>query len=95
MNDAMMVLIISTTVVTIVQAIFWRWVSSVSDNSKDNAKKLESFGAEMADLRAEIYRDYPSKSDVHMDNQKILDSLKELKSDVKQLSDKLDKKVDK
>ena len=60
MNDAMMVLIIST-VVGLISTIFWRWVSTVSDGSM----------------------------------QTIMDGLKEIKVEVKEVGNKLDKKADK
>lgn len=78
-----------------IQAIFWRWVSSIGDSNKENSKRLENFGSELAELRAEVYRDYQSKNNAHIDNQRILESLSDLKTDVKELSHKLDKKVDK
>lgn len=92
--DAMGMLAI-TTVATVVQAIFWRWVSSISDTSKDNAKKLEDYATELGRLRAEIYRDYQSKGDAHTDNQRIMQALTKIETDVGKISDKLDKKVDK
>lgn len=94
MNDTYLVLTISI-VAGVIQAIFWRWVSSIGDSNKENSKKLEHFGAELAELRAEVYRDYQSKNNAHIDNQRILESLSDLKADVKELSHKLDKKVDK
>nr|DAP86859.1 MAG TPA: hypothetical protein [Caudoviricetes sp.] len=42
-----------------------------------------------------MYRNYQSKSDAHIDNQRILESLSDLKADVKELGHKLDKKADK
>lgn len=94
MNDTYLVLTISI-VAGVIQAIFWRWVSSIGDSNKENSKRLENFGSELAELRAEVYRDYQSKNNAHIDNQRILESLSDLKTDVKELSHKLDKKVDK
>lgn len=94
MTDTYLVLTISI-VAGVIQAIFWRWVSSIGDSNKENSKKLENFGSELAELRAEVYRDYQSKNNAHIDNQRILESLSDLKADVKELSHKLDKKVDK
>lgn len=94
MNDTYIVLTISI-VATIVQAIFWRWVSSIGDSSKDNSKKLEAFGEQLSTLRAEIYRDYQSKTDSHKDNDRIMQSLHEIKTELNKVNDKLDKKADK
>lgn len=94
MSDTYIVLTISI-VATIVQAIFWRWVSSIGDSNKENTKKLESFGVELADLRAEMYRDYPTKADSHKDSERIMQSLQEIKTELGKVNDKLDKKADK
>ena len=84
-----------TTVVTIVQAIFWRWVSSVSDNSKDNAKKLEDMKTDISGFKLDVSQNYQSKADAHHDMQTIMDGLKEIKVEVKEVGNKLDKKADK
>ena len=84
-----------TTVVTIVQAIFWRWVSSVSDNSKDNAKKLEDMKTDISGFKLDVSQNYQSKAEAHRDMQTIMDGLKEIKVEVKEVGNKLDKKADK
>lgn len=92
--DAMGMLVI-TTVATIVQAIFWRWVSSVSDSSKDNAQRLDDAKEELARFKLEVASDYQKKSDAHIDNERIMKGLDDIKTDVKELSHKLDRKMDK
>ena len=94
MSDTYIVLTISI-VATIVQAIFWRWVATLSSSQDENRLQISTLKSEVRDLRAEMYRNYQSKSDAHIDNQRILDSLSDLKADVKELGHKLDKKADK
>ena len=94
MSDTYIVLTISI-VATIVQAIFWRWVATLSSSQEKNRLQISTLKSEVSDLRAEMYRNYQSKSDAHIDNQRILDSLSDLKADVKELGHKLDKKADK
>ncbi|AWY19462.1 MULTISPECIES: hypothetical protein [Moraxella] len=94
MSDTYVVLTISI-VATIVQAIFWRWVATLSSSQDENRLQISTLKSEVSDLRAEMYRNYQSKSDAHIDNQRILDSLSDLKADVKELGHKLDKKADK
>ncbi|MCG7412047.1 MULTISPECIES: hypothetical protein [Moraxella] len=94
MSDTYIVLTISI-VATIVQAIFWRWVATLSSSQDENRLQISTLKSEVSDLRAEMYRNYQSKSDAHIDNQRILDSLSDLKADVKELGHKLDKKADK
>lgn len=94
MSDTYVVLTISI-VATIVQAIFWRWVATLSSSQDENRLQLNQLKSDIAELRSEMYRNYQSKSDAHIDNQRILDSLSDLKADVKELGHKLDKKADK
>lgn len=94
MSNAMLMLTIST-VAGIIQAVFWRWVSSISDARKEDSKKIEELSQRISALSYELYKEYQSKVDAHLDNQKILESLRELKTDVNKISEKLDKKVDK
>lgn len=84
-----------TTIIGLITTAFWRWVSTISDSSKENSKKIEMISSEVAELRAEIYRDYQSKGEAHIDSQRILQALNKIESDVGRISDKLDRKVDK
>lgn len=94
MNDAMMVLIIST-VVGLISTIFWCWVSTVSDGSKDNTKKVDDLRTDLTSFKLEVSQNYQSKADAHRDMQTIMDGLKEIKVEVKEVGNKLDKKADK
>lgn len=94
MSDTYLVLTISI-VAGIIQAIFWRWVATLSSSQDENRQQLNNIKTEIGELRAEMYRNYQSKSDAHIDNQRILESLSDLKADVKELGHKLDKKADK
>lgn len=94
MNDTYVVLTISI-VATIVQACFWRWVANLSTTQEKNSSQLDGLKVQINELRAEMYRNYQSKSDAHLDSNRILESLNDLKADVKELGYKLDKKADK
>ena len=94
MSDAMMVLIISTAV-GLISTIFWRWVSTVSDGSKDNTKKVDDLRTDLTGFKLEVSQNYQSKADAHRDMQTIMDGFKEIKGEVKEVSNKLDKKADK
>ena len=83
------------TIVTLITTVFWRWVSSISQVQDKNSKQIEDVGADVANLKAEVYRDYQSKSESHRDNAQIIDMLREIKNDVTRLGDKMDKKADK
>lgn len=94
MNDTYIVLAVSI-VATIIQAIFWRWVAILSSSQDDNRVQINQLKAELAELRAEIYRDYPSKNDMHKDYDRIMQSLQKIENDIEKIGDKLDTKVDK
>lgn len=94
MSDTYLIFIVGI-VATVAQAIFWKWVQGINDERKADRAKIELLGAEIGQLRSEVYRNYQSKSDAHIDNQRILESLNDLKADVKELGHKLDKKADK
>lgn len=83
------------TVVTLVSTVFWRWVSSISQVQEKNGSQIDTVAADVAALKAEVYRDYQSKSESHRDNAQIIDMLREIKTDVTRLGDKMDKKADK
>lgn len=83
------------TVVTLVSTVFWRWVSSISQIQDKNSAQIDDVAAVVAALKAEVYRDYQSKSESRHDNTQILDMLREIKTDVTRLGDKMDKKADK
>ncbi len=83
------------TVVTLVSTVFWRWVSSISQVQDKNGSQIDAVAADVAALKAEVYRDYQSKSESHRDNAQIIDMLREIKNDVTRLGDKMDKKADK
>lgn len=94
MTDAMVMFGISS-IFTIVTAIFWRWVTALSSARDKDSTKIDDLTAEVADLKAEVYRDYQSKSESHRDNEQIIDMLREIKNNVTRLGDKMDKKADK
>lgn len=83
------------TVVTLVSTVFWRWVSSISKVQDSNTAQISDVAADVAALKSEMYRDYQSKSESRHDNTQILDMLREIKTDVTRLGDKMDKKADK
>ncbi len=92
--DAIGMLLI-TAVVGFITTIFWRWVSTVSDTSKDNSKKLEDVKSEMGLFKLHVSENYQSKTEAHKDMTLIMETLKEIKGDVKEIGNKLDKKADK
>jgi hypothetical protein len=83
------------TVVTLVSTVFWRWVSSISHTQDKNGAQIDEVAADVANLKAEVYRDYQSKTESHRDNAQIMDMLREIKDNVTRLGDKMDKKADK
>ena len=83
------------TVVTLVSTVFWRWVSSISQVQEKNGNQIDTVAADVAALKAEVYRDYQSKNESRHDNEQILEMLREIKTNVSKLNDKLDKKADK
>ena len=83
------------TVVTLVSTVFWRWVSSISQIQDKNSAQIDDVAAVVSALKAEVYRDYQSKDESRHDNTQILDMLREIKTDVTRLGDKMDKKADK
>lgn len=83
------------TVVTLISTVFWRWVSSISQTQDKNSAQIDEVARDVAALKAEVYRDYQSKSESHRDNAQIIDMLREIKNDVTRLGDKMDKKADK
>lgn len=94
MGDAMIMFAISS-VFTVVTAIFWRWVTALSSARDKDSAKIDALTGELASLKAEVYRDYQSKSESHRDNAQIIDMLQEIKTNVTRLGDKIDQKADK
>lgn len=94
MTDTLIMFIISS-VFTVVSAVFWRWVANISTARREDLAKIEALNTELSDLKSEVYRNYQSKSESHRDNGQILDMLREIKTDVTRLGDKMDKKADK
>jgi hypothetical protein len=94
MGDAMIMFGISS-VFTVVTAIFWRWVTALSSARDKDSAKIDALTGELALLKAEVYRDYQSKSESHRDNAQIIDMLQEIKTNVTRLGDKIDQKADK
>lgn len=92
MSDTYIVLTISI-VATIVQACFWRWVANLSSSQDKNSSQLDELKAQINELRAEIYRNYQSKSDAHLDSQRILERVSDLRVDVKELGHKLESTI--
>lgn len=94
MVNSLIVLGVSTTI-GLVQAVFWRWVSGISDAQKSNTQDIAKLRVEVSELKAEIYLNYPTKSDMHKDNDKIMQSLTKIEHQLEKVNDKLDKKADK
>ena len=94
MTDTLIMFALAT-VVTLVSTVFWRWVSSISQIQDKNGSQIDDVAADVAALKAEVYRDYQSKSESRHDNTQVLDMLREIKIDVTRLGDKMDKKADK
>ena len=94
MTDTLIMFALAT-VVTLVSTVFWRWVSSISQIQDKNGSQIDDVAADVAALKAEVYRDYQSKSESRHDNTQILAMLREIKTDVTRLGDKMDKKADK
>ena len=84
-----------STIAALIQAVFWRWVSNLSDAQQNTHRQISIIKDKVNDLQAEIYRDYPSKADVHRDSERIMQSLSDIKTQLEKVNDKLDKKVDK
>lgn len=94
MSDAYILSIIGI-VATIAQGIGWYWVNSVKNTATDNAKKYDELKTEFAEFKLAVSKDYQSKADAQRDMQNIMDVLREIKVEVKEVSHKLDKKADK
>ena len=84
-----------TTGVTIAQAIFWYWVNSLKNSSQENTKKIDDVKKEVTDFKLEVSQNYQTKADAHRDMQTIIETLREIKAEVKEVGNKLDKKADK
>lgn len=95
MNLEAMGMLAITTVIGLITTAFWRWVSIISDSNKDNTKKLDDVKADFNRFRLDVTQNYQSKTDAHKDTALIMDMLKEIKGDVKELSAKIDLKMDK
>lgn len=80
---------------TIAQGIFWYWVNSLKNNSQENTKNIDSINSKLNDFKLQVTEQYQSKADAHRDMNLIMETLKEIKVEVKEVSNKLDKKADK
>lgn len=83
------------TVTTLLMAIFWKWVDALKKGQEKDRKKIDELNKAHADLQVEIYRGYQSKQDAHVDSERIIKMLEDIKDNVGKLNDKLDRKADK
>ncbi|WII93173.1 hypothetical protein QEO94_11240 [Kingella negevensis] len=74
-----------------VVAAFWRWADKLGKNDDEITKKLEL----MLKQIHEVELSYQSKDEAKRERSEVMDLLREIKSSLKEVSDKLDKKVDK
>lgn len=72
-------------------AAFWRWADKLGKNDDEITKKLEL----MLKQIHEVELSYQSKDEAKRERSEVMDLLREIKSSLKEVSDKLDKKVDK
>lgn len=75
-------------ILTLTSGFFWHWVKSIEQITSENRKKI-------AELQAQLYKEYPNKGDLHHSLSLILDGVKEVKNQMDRLDERLDKKVDK
>lgn len=90
-----LVILVISTVLGLIQAVFWRWVANLSDAQKANLTEINAIKDKVTALQAEIYRDYTSKTDAHKDSERIMQTLNDIKAQLEKVNDKLDKKADK
>lgn len=69
----------------------WFWVNGLSQRLKE----AEQERAKLRERLHDVEKGYQSKTDARELRQEILDNLREIKSSLKEVNEKLDKKADK
>lgn len=79
----------------LISTVFWKWVSTISKARDKDSAKLDKLTSELSSIKLDVAMNYQSKTEAHRDSEQVLDMLKEIKNDLKQLNNKLDRKADK
>lgn len=79
----------------LITAGFWLWVNTMSGHIKELRKELFMLNEKLHNIEKHMDRQYQSKEDARIDKKEIIDLLKEIKGDLKEVNNKLDRKVDK
>lgn len=78
-------------VVSLLIAALWHWVKGVAEGQKSIEREIEK----LLNKVHEVEKNYQSRSDAKEEKNAIMQLLKEIKNDLKEVSSKLDRKVDK
>ncbi|WP_085357863.1 hypothetical protein [Neisseria dumasiana] len=78
-------------VVSFLIALLWYWVKGISDNLKDARKERDALLGRLHNVE----NLYQTKADAKDNRMEILNLLREIKADLKEVSQKIERKADK
>lgn len=82
---------VAGTLMTLAIGGFWRWADKLGKSDDEITKKLEAIMKQVHDVE----KHYQSKADARVDSDKVMELLKEIKADVKEVRNELYKQKDK
>ncbi len=93
--DKTVILFVIGTVITLLSSIFWFWVHSIQKKQDEERQRNLEIGKNLQKFKDEVYQNYQTKNEAKDNFQQIMKSLDDIKTDVHQINDKLDRKADK
>ncbi len=78
-------------VVSFLMALLWYWVKSISDGLKDAGKERN----QLLDRLHKVESTYQTRNDAKENRAEVLNLLREIKADLKEVSQKIERKADK
>lgn len=76
-------------------AIFWYWIKNIDKKQDEDKARMDKIEAEFRAETQKIRSEYQRRDDAKREYNNVLQLLRDIRSDVRDLSHKLDKKADK
>ncbi len=93
--DKTIVMSVVSIFFSLLQGAFWFWVNSLVKNQALARQKIDEIETKLYEFQQEVYKSYQSKTDSHRDIERIENLCNDIKKELHNVSNKLDKKADK
>lgn len=88
--DMVMSLVVGTF-----SAIFWYWIKNIDKKQDEDKARMDKIEADLRGETQKIRDEYQRRDDAKSEYSNVLQLLRDIRSDVRDLSNKIDKKADK